>query len=144
MNFIIGFNNEFITKIKVIKKMSEKSELEVDQDKKKDNKSIETQIEIRYDIHLKCSEKAISLLKENNVKFQVWKLHELKEEDYGDYESLEKTKYISIPEVLYTKLDKLCKINNWDVDEKIIGLLGEAVFSAEISEENGFKQVTNF
>ena len=124
--------------------MSEKSALEVDQDKKKDNKSIETQIEIRYDIHLKCSEKAISLLKENNVKFQVWKLHELKEEDYGDYEPLEKTIYVSIPEVLYNQLDKLCKINNWNTDKKIINILGEANFSAEISDENGFKQVTNF
>ena len=34
MNFIIGFNSEFITKIKVINKMTEKIEPEVDQDKK--------------------------------------------------------------------------------------------------------------
>ena len=110
----------------------------------KDNKTIEKQIEITYYIHLKASKKAINLLKENNVKFQVWKLHELKEEDYGDYEPLEKTIYISIPEVLYDKLDKLCKINNWAVDEKIIQILEESVFSAETSDENGFKQVTNF
>ena len=110
----------------------------------KDNKTIEKQIEITYYIHLKASKKAINLLKENNVKFQVWKLHELKEEDYGDYEPLEKTIYISIPEVLYNKLDKLCKINNWDVDEKIINILGEAKFSAEIDRPNGFKRVINF
>ena len=121
-----------------------KIEIELDQDKKKDNKSIENQIEISYDIHLKCSEKTINLLKENNVKFQVWKLHELKEENYLDYEPLEKTTYISIPDALYIKLDKLCKINNWDTDKKIINILGEAVFSAEIDGPNGFKRVINF
>jgi len=99
------------------------------------------EFEISYDIHLKCSEKAIKLLKENNVKFQVWKLHELKEEEYGP---LEKTTNVSIPETLYNELDKLCKINNWNTDEKIIELLGESVFSAEISDENGFNQVHNF
>jgi len=126
-----------------------KIEIELDQDKKKDNKSIENQIEISYDIHLKCSEKVISLLKKNNVTFQVWKLYELKdlqelkEENYGPL-ALEKTINVSIPEELYNKLDKLCTINNWDTDKKIIELLGESVFSAEIDESNGFKRVINF
>jgi len=87
------------------------------------------------------------LLKENNVKFQVWKLHELKdllELKEEDYEPLEKEINVSIPKALYNDLDKLCKINNWDTDEKIIELLGEAVFSAEIDGPNGFKRVINF
>ena len=113
----------------------------------KDNESIENGIEISYDIHLKCSEKAINLLKENNIKFQVWKLHEIKEllelkED--DYEPLEKAINVSIPEELYNELNKLCKINNWDTDEKIIEILGESVFSVEIDGPNGFKRVINF
>jgi hypothetical protein len=113
----------------------------------KDNESIENGIEISYDIHLKCSEKAINLLKENNIKFQVWKLHEIKELQElkeEDYEPLEKTIAVSVPEELYNELDKLCKINAWDTNEKIIKLLRESVFSAEISDENGFKQVHNF
>jgi len=127
--------------------LDKKIEIELDQDKKKDNKSIENQIEISYDIHLKCSEKTINLLKENNVKFQVWENHELKdlqELNEEDHEPLEKMIFVSIPEKLYNELDKLCKINNLNTDEKIINLLGESVFSAEISNENGFKRVFNF
>lgn len=105
------------------------------------DKSIESKISISYKIFSDCSEKVINFFKENNVKFQVWKLHELKEEDY---EPLEKTVSVSIPEELYNELDKLCKINAWDTDKKIIELLGESVYSAEISDENGFKQVHNF
>jgi len=115
--------------------------------KNKDNESIENQIEISYDIHLKCSRKVIKLLKVNNVKFQVWKLHEIKELQElkeEDYEPLEKTIAVSVPEELYNELNKLCKINNLDTDEKIIELLGEAVFSAEIDGPNGFKRVINF
>lgn len=115
--------------------------------KNKDNESIENQIEISYDIHLKCSEKAIKLLKENNVKFQVWKLHEIKEIlelKEEDYEPLEKTINVSIHEKLYNELDKLCKINNWDTNEKIIRILGDVIFSAEIDGPNGFKRVINF
>ena len=124
-----------------------KIEIELDHDKQKDNKSIENQIEITYDIHLKCSKKAIRLLKENNIKFQVWENHELKdlqELNEEDHEPLEKMIFVSIPEKLYNELDKLCKINNLNTDEKIINLLGESVFSAEISNENGFKRVFNF
>lgn len=131
----------------MIKIPDKKIEIELDQDKKKDNISIENQIEISYYIHLKCSEKAISLLKENNIKFQVWKNHELKECQElkeEDHEPLEKMIFVSIPEKLYNELDKLCKINNLNTDEKIIELLGESVFSAEISDENGFKRVFNF
>ena len=105
------------------------------------NKSIENKISIRYKIFSDCSEKTINFLKENNVKFQVWKLHELIEEDY---ELLEETVNVSIPEELYNELDKLCKINNLDPDKKIIELLGASVFSAEISDENGSKHVDNF
>ena len=104
-------------------------------------KSIENRIDISYKILLDRSKKVINYLKENNIKFQAWKLHELKEEDY---EPLEKEIYVSIPEALYNELNKLCKINNWDTDKKIIELLGESVFSAEISDENGFKHVDNF
>ena len=105
------------------------------------DKSIKNKISTSYKIFSDCSEKVINFLKENNTKFQVWRLHELKEEDY---EPLEKTIYVSIPEALYNQLDKLCKINNWDTDKKIINILGEANFSAEISDENGFKQISNF
>ena len=111
------------------------------------DKSIENKISISYKIFSDCSEKAINFLKENNVKFQVWKLHEIKELlelKEEDYEPLEKTINVSIPEDLYNDLDKLCKINNWDTDEKIIELLREAVFSAEIDGPNGFKRVMNF
>jgi hypothetical protein len=110
-------------------------------------KSIENKISISYKIFSDCSEKVVNFLKESNVKFQVWKLHEieelleLKEEDYGP---LEKTINISIPKELYNDLDKLCKINNWDTDKKIIELLGASVFSAESDGPNGFKRVINF
>ena len=105
------------------------------------DKSIKNKISISYKIFSDCSEKVINFLKENNTKFQVWKLHELKEEDY---EPLEKTIYVSLPEALYNQLDKLCKINNWNTDKKIIEILGESVFSAEIDGSNGFKRVINF
>jgi len=104
-------------------------------------KSIKNKISISYKIFSDCSEKIINFLKENNIKFQVWKLHELEGEDY---KPLEKTINVSIPEELYNELDKLCKINNWDTDEKIINILGEAKFSAEIDGPDGFKRVINF
>ena len=111
------------------------------------DKSIENKISVSYKIFSDCSEKAINYLKENNIKFQVWKLHEieeLQELKEEDYEPLEKATNVSIPEELYNELNKLCKINNWDTDKKIIEILGESVFSAEISDENGFKHVDNF
>lgn len=110
-------------------------------------KSIENKIIINYKIFSDCSEKVVNFLKENNVKFQVWKRHELielQELKEEDYEPLEKAINVSIPEKLYNELDKLCKINNWETDKKIIELLGESVFSAEIDESNGFKHVDNF
>lgn len=110
-------------------------------------KSIENKISISYKIFSDCSEKVVNFFKENKVKFQVWKLHEieeLQESKEEDYEPLEKTINVSIPEELYNKLDKLCKINNWDTDKKIITLLGDSVFSAEIDGPNGFKRVINF
>ena len=55
-----------------------------------------------------------------------------------------KMRNISIPAKLYNDLNELCKINNLDTDKKIIELLGESVFSAEISDENGFKHISNF
>ena len=111
------------------------------------DKKIENEISISYKILSDCSKKLINFLKENNIKFQAWKLHEIKdlqELKEEDYESFKKEINISIPEKLYNELNKLCKINNLDTDEKIINILGDSVFSAEISDENGFKQVDNF
>jgi len=74
---------------------------------KKDNKTTEGEIKIRYDIHLKCSEKALKLLKENNIKFQVWKLHELDDDDYDPYEE---SPLIEVESEIYQKLKKLSEV----------------------------------
>ncbi len=59
-------------------------------------------------------------------------------------ENQNETIKIEIPIDISQGIDNLCKINNWDTIKKIIDILDTAVFSAEILDHNGFKQVINF
>ncbi len=86
----------------------------------------------------------IKFLSSNNIKFEAWNLMS----NGGDYlmteKNQEQTITIEIPTDLYENIKTLCKINCWVVNPKIIDILDSAVYSAEITEENGFKQVMNF
>ena len=115
-----------------------------------ENNQNDEMFDLSYIIHIEKKQfpkKIIELLKRNNVKFGVWKLYNQKaeyEDETPEKNNTEETITISIPKDLYLDLDKLCKINNVDTNKKIISILGKAVFSAEIDNENGFKHVGNF
>lgn len=113
-----------------------------------ENTQNDEKFEMSYLIHIEKKEfpqKMIDLLKKNNVKFGVWKLYNLKAEyDIPEENNEEETITISIPKELYNKAEELCKINNLETNDKIINILGTAVFSAEIDEEDGSKHVFNF
>ena len=102
---------------------------------------------VKYDlveeIHVKSDPEILKWLKDNNY---AYKIHEIKDlVPYQTKEEIdEKISLIEIPKELYRDLENLCKINNWDTDEKILNILEDAVFSAEIEDRNGFKSVINF
>ena len=109
---------------------------------------IDKMFKISYMVHIERKEypkDAIELLKKNNVKFGIWKLFNQKEEleNIPEENNKEETITISIPKELYNKVEELCKINNLDTNDKIINILGDAVFSAEIDYEKGYKHVLN-
>jgi len=110
---------------------------------------IDKMFKISYMVHIERKEfpkDVIELLKKNNVKFGVWELYNQKEEleNISEENNKEETITIYIPKELYNKVEELCKINNLDTNDKIINILGDAVFSAEIDYEDGHKHVFNF
>ena len=95
------------------------------------------------EIRTEYNQAILNWLKDNHYNYNVWEIKDLSPYQTKE-ENHEKTHFIAIPDNLYNDLDKLCRINNWDTDKKIIELLKDDVFSAEIVNRNGFKQVINF
>lgn len=107
-----------------------------------ENNQIDEKFETLFEIHTKGYPKEIiGFMKERNISFKAWKIHDFKQDQQEIDEELP---LIAIPKKLYKDLEDLCKINNLNTDDKIIEILGNMVFSAEISEEDGHKHVFNF
>lgn len=106
-------------------------------------KDREEQYDLIKEIHVKYDQKIVEFLRESNYRYKICEY-----KDFSPYQTKEDIEEeilsIEITKDLYEDLDKLCKINNWDTNEKIISILGSAVFSADIESKNGFKHVENF
>lgn len=73
-----------------------------------ENNQKEEIIELSYSIHIEeFPEELIKILQDNNIKFQVWKNQELKEEYYDPEEE---SPLVEIDKELYQKLKKISEI----------------------------------
>lgn len=108
-----------------------------------DNNHKGVKFDLVKEIITKYDPEILKWLKDNHYKYKVCEIKDTTK--YQTEEEInEELPLIAIPKEIYRDLDDLCKINNWDVDKKIIGILRNAVFSAEIHDKDGFKQVINF
>jgi uncharacterized protein HemY len=103
---------------------------------------------VKHFITLEYSKKAETVLKEHDIEFKREKLVELvneSEEAKKREERFHELKWVPVPPEIYSELDNLCNINNWDTNKHIITILRREVNSAEVVEnEDGQKIVHNF